>query len=143
MCISRHGGKTLSEVFDWKTELKDFSQLKVRDKVDWGELVRLQVNRCLMALSDTEHPEMFEQHAIGLLNLIPEDVRDVDFNKKVDGCIEEKNVKVPKEFCGVIQQPIEEKKMRVTDFRKLFAACISKIQLLGMGMKVREEAVIP
>lgn len=133
----------MSEVFDWKTELKDFSQLKVRDKVDWGELVRLQVNRCLMALSDTEHLEMFEQHTIGLLNLIPEDVRDTDFNKKVDECTQEKNVKVPKEFCGVIQQPIQEKKMRVTDFRKLFAACISKIQLLGMGMKVKEEAIIP
>lgn len=133
----------MNEVFDWKKELQDFSQLKVRDKVDWGELVRLQVNRCLMALSDTEHPEMFEKHAEGLLNLIPEDVRDAAFKKNVDECTEEKLVKIPKEFCGVILQPIEEKKLKITDFRKLFAVCISKIQLLGMGMKVKENAIIP
>ena len=133
----------MSEIFDWKTELKDFSQLKVRDKVDWGELVRLQVNRCLMSLSDTAHPEMFESHVEGLLNLIPEDVRDDDFKNKVSGCTEEKMVKQPKEFCGVIIKPIDEKKMKVTDFLKLFTVCISKIQLLGMGMKIKEEAIIP
>jgi len=133
----------LSEVFDWKTELKDFSQLKVRDKVDWGELVRLQVNRCLMSLSDVEHPEMFERHVEGLLNLIATEVRDDDFDKKVGECSEEKMVKQPKDFCGVILQPIEEKKMKITDFRKLFAVCISKIQALGMGMRVKEEAIIP
>ena len=133
----------MSESFDWKTELKDFSQLKVRDKVDWGELVRLQVNRCLMALSDTEHPTMFTNHVIGLLNLIPTDVRDADFNKKIEECTAEKMVKIPEEFCGVILEPIKEKKMRVTDYEKLLSVCISKIQLLGMGMKVKEEAIIP
>jgi len=96
-----------------------------------------------MALSDTAHPEMFECHAEGLLNLIPEDVRDEDFKNKVDSCTEEKLVKQPKEFCGVIIHPILEKKMKVTNFLKLFAVCISKIQLLGMGMKVKEQAIIP
>jgi len=133
----------MSETFEWKTELKDFSQLKVRDKVDWAELVRLQVNRCLMSLSDTEHPEMFERHVIGLLNLIPEDVRDEDFKGRVDKCTKEEMVKIPREFCGVILQPIQEKKMPITNFRELFAVCISKIQLLGMGMKVKEQAIIP
>lgn len=115
----------------------------MRDKVDWAELVRLQVNRCLMSLSDTDHLEMFEQHVIGLLNLIPEAVRDKDFKDKVDKCTEEKLVKIPREFCGVIIQPIAKKKMPITNFRELFAVCISKIQLLGMGMRVKEQAIIP
>jgi len=34
-------------------------------------------------------------------------------------------------------------KQKVTDYRKLFSVCISKIQALGMGMKVKEEAIIP
>jgi len=133
----------LSEIFEWKTELKDFSQLKVRDKVDWAELVRLQVNRCLMSLSDTEHPEMFERHVEGLLNLIATEVRDEDFKKEVDACTEEKMVKTPEYWCGVILQPILQVKKKVTDFRKLFDVCINKIQKLGMGMKVKEVAIIP
>jgi len=129
--------------FDWKTELKDFSQLKVRDKVDWGELVRLQVNRCLMALSDTEHPKMFESHVEGLLNLIATEVRDDDFKKEVEGCTEEKLVKEPEYWCGVVLQPIPEVKRKVTNYRELLNVCINKIQKLGMGMKVKEMAIIP
>jgi len=134
----------LSEsTFDWKTELKDFSQLKVRDKVDWGELVRLQVNRCLMALSDVEHPEMFERHVEGLLNLIATEVRDTDFDKSVQECTQEKNVKKEETWCGIVIEPIPIEQKKLTDFRKLFSVCISKIQSLGMGMKVKEQAIIP
>lgn len=133
----------MSEKFEWKTELKDFSQLKVRDKVDWAELVRLQVNRCLMSLSDTEHPEMFERHVEGLLNLIATEVRDEDFKKAVEECKEKKWVKVPEYWCGIILQPVREVQKEIIDYRKLFSVCISKIQQLGMGMKVKEQAIIP
>jgi len=133
----------MSEVFDWKTELKDFTQLKVRDKVDWGELVRLQVNRCLMAKSDVEHPEMFEAHVMGLLNLIPLEVRDKDFEKAVKKCTKKKELLDPEYFCGVIIHPIRKVKENVTDYNKLLDVCINKIQSLGMGMKVKEQAIIP
>ena len=133
----------MSVEFDWKTELKDFTQLKVRDKVDWGELVRLQVNRCLMSLSDVEHPEMFARHVEGLLNLIAKEVWDEDFEKRVEGCTEEKEVEKPEYWCGVVLEPIPKVKKKVTDYRALFSACISKIQSLGMGMKIKEMAIIP
>lgn len=133
----------MSKTFDWKTELKDFSQLKVRDKVDWGELVRLQVNRCLMSLSDTEHPEMFKRHVEGLLNLIATEVRGDDFKKNVDECTDEKWIERPVRWCGIILQPVTKVKTKVTDYNKLFDVCINKIQKLGMGMKVKEVAIIP
>jgi len=133
----------MSEVFDWKVELKDFTQLKVRDKVDWGELVRLQVNRCLMALSDVEQPEMFESHVIGLLNLIPDVLRGEEFNDALKECTEEKEVNDPEYFCGVVSEPIRKVKKNVTDYMKLLILCVNKIQQLGMGMKVKEQAIIP
>ena len=129
-------------VFDWKKELKDVSQLKVRDKLDWGELVRLQINRCLMSLSDIEHPKMFESHVQGLLNLIPKDLWDKDFEDTVKKCSEEKDVEKPQHWCGVIIQPIPKVKEKVTNHKELLMLCIGKFHKLGLGMKVKEETII-
>jgi len=129
--------------FDWKEELKDLSQLKVRDKLDYGELVRLQVNRCLMSLSDIDHPEMFASHVQGLLKLLPEEVWDTNFKAKVESCSEEKDVEKPEYNCGVLLNPVPKVKEKVTDWKKLFGACISKIHLLRMGMTIDETTIIP
>lgn len=137
----------MSEVFDvtfdWKKELKDVSQLKVRDKLDYAELIRLQVNRCLMSLSDIKHPEMFRSHVEGLLKLIPENVWDDGFRKEIESCTERKIVEKPQYSCGVLLQPIPQVEELVTDYHKMFGVCISKIHALGMAMNIKEVTIIP
>jgi len=85
---------------------------------------------------------MFERHVLGLLNLVPEELWEKEFEDQVKECTEEKWVKKPEYWCGLILEPIPEVKEKVTDYRRLLSVCIGKMHKLGLGMKVMEDVII-
>ena len=133
----------MSTKIDLSKELSDLSVLKVRDKLDYGELVRIQINRCSMAKTlIEEQPAVYVGHVKSLLSLIVGNHRDDEFLKKIDACSKLKKIPKPQFWSGVVIRPIRYVVERVTDYEKVYDVCLDKFNLMGLMAKIRPISVI-
>lgn len=112
---------------------RDLEQPQIGEKLDFGDLVRRQMDRCLMNAADEF---TFGAHVKALEAMIPIEDTTPEYFKEIEGCSETFELTSPTVICGVAIDssviPASKQEVVETDWVGRFQAAINLFNSMGI-----------
>lgn len=98
-----------SKEFQGSRRFSEFESNKIRENFDWAEVVKRQIERCLISNSYTD--VSFTGAVEGLESLLPDDMKDEMYNQDLEVAQNEKTTFTYQTYCGQRQGTKEDPKV--------------------------------
>lgn len=115
---------------------KEAESPQITEKLDFGELVRRQIDRCLM---NSQDEVAYAQHVKSLEALIPTVSLSEEYIEAIEECLIEYELYTPATCCGVAVDedviPGSKETVMETDWHGRFNAAINLFTSMGLTWK--------
>ncbi len=115
------------------SRFKELERPQITERLDFGEIVRRQIDRCLMSAGDEV---AFASHVKALEALIPVSNVTKEYLEELEGCSETFEYTTPMTCCGVAirDDVLEAKKEEVVevDWSGRFQAAVNLFSSMGL-----------